>query len=140
MCRHRLRTTGILLLLFLLLPSLLRAAAANPPVPSESVQTKKGIVTAKVDRSLTMQEGNSPIKVATTDTTQVTGARGSFDKIAIGDIVRVDGRMTAERQLLAGRIEVLFAAGTTVGPQSKSSPLKGMLSVLLNGGVSVQLP
>ena len=141
-------------LLIVLVVSLVTAQspvqAAQLAAGTENTQTLKGIVTAKADKSFTVREGGSTLQVTVTDATQVTGQRDSFGKLAVGDIVRVDGRMAQEKQLLAGRIEVLFAAGTTVGSQSHSPilgrllsqapALAGLLSVLVNGGVTVMLP
>ena len=130
--------------------------AAKPVLPAtltamvDHATSLKGIVTATAEKSLTIREGNTALQVNVTDTTQVTGQRASFGKIMVGDIVRVDGRMNPERQWLAGRIEVLFAAGPTVGAPSTTSiinhllsqapALAGLLSVLVNGGVTVMLP
>jgi hypothetical protein len=110
----------------------------------------KGIVTAKGEKSLTIREGNSTLQVTVTDATQVTGQRDSFGKIATGDIVRVDGRLNPEKKWLAGRIEVLFAAGSTSTAPSSTSvihqllanapALAGLLTVIANGGLTVMLP
>lgn len=141
-------------ILILLVVSLVTAQssvqAAKLTANLENTQTLKGIVTAKAERSFTVRDGSRTLEVAVTDATQVTGQRDSFGKLAVGDIVRVDGRMAQEKQLLAGRIEVLFAAGTTVGSQSQTPilggllsqapALAGLLSVLVNGGVTVMLP
>ena len=126
------------------LPVKLTAMVDNPA-------SLKGIVTAKAEKSLTIREGNTALQVNVTDTTQVTGQRDSFGKIVVGDIVRVDGRVNPEKQWLAGRIEVLFAAGpTVVAPSSTTSiinnllsrapALAGLLTVVANGGVTVTLP
>ena len=124
--------------------------AAKLTAVLENTQTLKGIVTAKAEKSFTVREGNTTLQVTVTDATQVTGQRDSFAKMVVGDIVRVDGRMAPEKQLLAGRIEVLFAAGATIGSQSQARSLAGLLSqapalasllsVLVNGGVTVLLP
>lgn len=141
-------------ILILLVVSLVTAQspvwAAKLTASAENTQTVKGIVMAKAEKSFTVREGSRTLEVAVTDATQVTGQRDSFGKMAVGDIVRVDGRMAQEKQLLAGRIDVLFAAGTTVGSQSgapilggllsQAPVLAGLLSVLVNGGVTVMLP
>lgn len=145
------RLPAILVLLFISLSNAQPLVwAANPTTGTENTQTVKGIVTAKAEKSFTVREGSRTLEVAITDATQVTGQRDSFGKLAVGDIVRVDGRMAQEKQLLAGRIEVLFAAGTMVGSQSQAPilggllsqapALAGLLSVLVNGGVTVMLP
>ena len=145
------RLPAILVLLFISLANAQPLVwAANPTTGTENTQTVKGIVTAKAEKSFTVREGSRALEVAITDATQVTGQRDSFGKLAVGDIVRVDGRMAQEKQLLAGRIEVLFAAGTMVGSQSQAPILGGLLSqapalasflsVLVNGGVTVMLP
>jgi hypothetical protein len=147
----RQRLTVVLVLLFISLANAQPLVwAAKLTASLETPQTLKGIVTAKAEKSFTVREGSRTLEVAITDATQVTGQRDSFGKLAVGDIVRVDGRMAQDKQLLAGRIEVLFAAGTTVGSQShapilggllsQAPALAGLLSVLVNGGVTVMLP
>jgi len=143
------RFPAILILIVVGLATAQGVQAANPAAGSESTQTLKGIVTAKAEKSFTVREGSNTLQVAVTDATLVTGQRDSFGKIVVGDIVRVDGRIAPEKQLVAGRIEVLFAAGATIGSQSRAPlggllsqapALAGLLSVLVNGGVTVLLP
>lgn len=130
--------------------------AAKPLVPMkltamvDNPTSLKGIVTAKSEKSLTIREGNTTLQVNVTDATQVTGQRDSFGKIVTGDIVRVDGRLNPEKQWLAGKIEVLFAAGGASAAPSSTSvvsrllsnapALAGLLTVIANGGVTVVLP
>lgn len=144
------RFPAVLVLLILSLATARVGQAASPLAAPDGIQSRKGIVTAKAEKSLTVREGSGAFQVAVMDTTQITGLRDSFARIAVGDIVRIDGRMAQDRQLLAGRIEVLFAAGAAGAPQPQAAllgnlfaqapVLAGLLSVLVNGGVTVQLP
>lgn len=125
------------------------ALAASPPA-LDTLQSLKGIVVAKAEKSLAVRDGSGTVQVTVTEATRVTGQRDSFVKIAVGDIVRVDAQMAPGKPLQAGRIEVLFAAGASTGQPSQASLLAGLLprapilagllAVLANGGVTVWLP
>lgn len=115
--------------------------AANQSLPLQNLLTRKGFVTTKAERSMTVLEGSSAIQVVVTEKTQVTGQRDSFARIVVDDLVRIEVWKTADRNLLADRIEVLLAADSmTVVQRRRTGPASGLLSVILNGGIIVPLP
>ncbi len=116
------------------------AEAATRSLPLQNFQTWKGFVAAKIEQSMMVLESSSTIQVVVTEKTQVVGHRTSFAKIAIDDVVRVEGSMTADRRLLANRIDVLLAAdGMRMGHRAKTGPLNSLISVIMNGGVTIPL-
>jgi uncharacterized membrane protein YjgN (DUF898 family) len=124
-----------------LLRSAAVAEAANLSLPLQSSQTRKGFVTAKASRSMTILEGSSTIQVVVTEKTDVAGQRNSFANVAIDDVVRVEGSMTADRHLLAHRVEVILAANSMITAQrARTRNVNRLISVLLNGGITVILP
>lgn len=116
------------------------AEAATRSLPLQNFQTWKGFVAAKTEQSMMVLESSSTIQVVVTEKTQVVGQRTSFAKIAIDDVVRVEGSMTADRRLLANRIEVLLAAdGMRMGHRAKTGAVNSLISVIMNGGVTIPL-
>lgn len=83
--------------------------AANGSLPFQNPPTRKGFVVAKTQRSMTVLEGRSTFQVNVTEQTRVVGRRTSFAKIAVDDVVRVEGSITADGRLVATQIEVLLA-------------------------------
>ncbi len=138
--RWRMAVPSLILILVtsgLLFP--LVAEAANRSLPLQNFLTWKGFVAA-TEQSMMVLESSSTIQVVVTEKTQVVGQRTSFAKIAIGDVVRVEGSMTADRHLLANRIEVLLAAdGMKMGHRAKTGPVNSLISVIRNGGVTIPL-
>ncbi len=117
------------------------AEAANRSLPLQNFQPVKGFVAAKTERSMTVLEGSSTVQVIVTEKTQVVGQRNSFAKIVIDDVVLVEGTMTADRHLLANRVEVLLAADTMrLAHQRRSGAVNSLISVIMNGGITVPLP
>lgn len=72
------------------------AEAANLSLALQSSQTRKGFVTARASRSMTVLAGSNTIQVVVTEKTDVAGQRNSFANVAIDDVVRVEGSMTAD--------------------------------------------
>jgi ribulose kinase len=117
------------------------ADAASLPLLLQSSQTRKGFVTAKASRSMTVLEGSSAIEVIVTEKTNVAGQRTSFANLAIDDVVRVEGSMTAAGHLLAHRVEVILAANSMImGRRAKTRNVNNLISMVLNGGITVVLP
>jgi hypothetical protein len=117
------------------------AEAASLSLPIQSSQTRKGFVTAKASRSMTVLEGSRTIQVVVTEETAVTGQRNSFANVAIDDVVRVEGSMTPDRHLVAHRVEVVLAANSMIkGRRAPTRNVNSLISVLLNGGFTVVLP
>lgn len=115
--------------------------AANQSLPLQNLLTRKGFVTTKAERSMTVLEGSSAIQVVVTEKTQVTGQRDSFARIVVDDLVRIEVWKTADRNLLADRIEVLLAADSmTVVQRRRTGPASGLLSVILNSEIIIPLP
>ncbi len=131
------------LILILVTPGLLSplvAEAANRSLPLQNFQTLKGFVAAKAEQSMMVLEGSTTIQVVVTEKTQVVGQRTSFAKIAIDDVVRVEGSMTVDRHLLANRIEVLLAAdGMRMGHRARTGPVNSLISVIMNGGITIPM-
>lgn len=122
-----------------------RSDAAGAPVslaaPSMTSQTNKGFVVAKAEGYLTIREAGSTVQIAVNKNTQVLGQRGSFQDIAINDLVRIEGRTAADRTVTAARIEVLLAADSlSAGQRTKAGSQNWWLSVIMNGGIVVHLP
>jgi hypothetical protein len=117
------------------------AEAASLPLLLRSVQTRKGFVTARADRSMTVLEGGRTIQVVVTEKTGITGQRTSFSDVAVNDVVRVEGSMTAEGHLVAQRVEVILAArSVTAARGARTRNANSLISILLNGGVTISRP
>jgi len=114
--------------------------AANVSPPLQTFQSWKGFVVAKAERSMTVHAGGSTIQVIVAEKTRVVGLRNLFAQIAIDDVVRVEGSMTVDKHLLANRVEVILAADSvTMGQQTRKRPVNSLLSVVLNGGITIPL-
>jgi hypothetical protein len=150
MCGGRTWCAAVLFVgVFLATPSFARpvlrspavAAAANLSLPLQNLESWKGFVAAKAERSMTVLDGGSTLQVVVTEKTQVVGRRTSFAKIAIDDVVRVEGAVTADRHLLANRVEVLLAADSMrMTHRTRTGALNTVVSVIVNGGITVPLP
>jgi aspartyl/asparaginyl-tRNA synthetase len=131
------------LTVLLVTPSLLSplvTEAANRSLPVQNLQTWKGFVAAKAERSMTVLDGSSTIQVMVTQKTEVAGQRNSFAGIAVDDVVRVEGSMTADRHLQANHIEVLLAAdGMGMAQRARTGTVNRLLSVILNHGITVPI-
>lgn len=107
------------------------AASATAPQPAFI----KGFVTARTDSSLAVAEGRQAVHVVVSASTRVGGQRDSLGKIAVNDLVSVEGVRTAEGTLLAGQITVLLTAdGLTF---SQPPPPGTMWSWIAKGGLTV---
>ena len=137
--RRRLPGAVILLVAFWLSPMTV-VGAASQSLPLQNLLTRKGFVTTKAVRSMTVLEGSSAVQVVVTEKTRVTGQRDSFARIAVDDLVRIEGWKTADSNLLADRIEVLLAANSMTMVRTRTGSASGLLSVILNGGIIVPLP
>lgn len=121
------------LLLAFLLTLTAAASAQDDPSPESAAKpgfgsfrqllSTKGIVTAKGEGSLAISEGGGGVlHVLVTQETRVTGLRTLFAKVAVSDIVRVEGTPpSSTRTMTAHQIEVLFAAETTERSQPRSN-------------------
>jgi hypothetical protein len=90
---------------------------------------------------MTVLEGGSAIQVVVTEKTDVAGQRNSFDTVAIDDVVRVEGSVTADRHLLAHHLEgILAACSVTTTRRARTRGVNSVPSVLFNGGITVILP
>lgn len=121
------------LLLAFLLTLTAAASAQDDPSPESAAKpgfgsfrqllSTKGIVTAKGEHSLAIREnGGGALHVTVTQETRIAGLRTSFAKVAVSDIVRVEGTPpSSTRTMTAHQIEVLFAAETTERSQPRSN-------------------
>jgi uncharacterized protein DUF5666 len=117
------------------------AEAANLSLPLQSSEARKGFVTARASASMTVLEGRTTIQVVVTEKTEIAGQRKSFADVTVGDVVRVEGSMTADKHLLAHRVEVILAAASMpTGPPPRTRGVNSWISVILNGGITVPLP
>jgi pectate lyase len=135
---------AVLVVVVSLAPDRLRSLpvveAANVSPPLQTFQSWKGFVVAKAERSMTVHGGVGTIQVVVTEKTRVVGLRNLFAQIAIDDVVRVEGSMTADKHVVANRVEVVLASDSmTMGQQTRKRPVNSLLSVVLNGGITIPL-
>jgi len=90
---------------------------------------------------MTVREGSSTIQVVVTEKTDIAEQRNSLANVAIDDVVRVEGSMTADGHLLAHRVEVILAADSMMtARRARTRNVNSLISVLLNGGITLLLP